>query len=305
VGIRLIAITGVAAAGLVVAGCGSSSTSNGSTPSSRVGPAQFIASAAVKSTGTPSMKTDLTVSMLSSKLPGGRVDMTATGALDNANHRMNMRLDMSKLVTQFGGAAAALGSPGEWVGEEVGDFGNGRAVMYMRLPALAKVIPGGKPWVKMDLNAIGSQAGIDLSQFTQFINDPSRMIDWLRAASGDVTTIGTEKVDGVETTHYRATVDLDKYPDLVPAEQQGPMRKAIDSLEKTTHVTEFPIHVWVGKADGLVRRVSTVLTQTIQRQTVNVVTSERFYDFGSPVDIALPSDDQVTDLTALATGTGG
>jgi hypothetical protein len=304
VGVRLIAIIGVATAGLVLAGCGSSSTSS-STPPSQVGPAQLISSAAVKSTGTPSMKTDLTVTMLSSKLPGGRIDLTATGALDNTNHRMNMRLDMSKLVTQFGGAAAALGTPGEWVGEEIGDFGDGRAIMYMRLPALAKVIPGGKPWIKMDLNAIGSQAGIDLSQFTQFTNDPSRMIDWLRAASGDVTTIGTEKVDGVETTHYRATVDLDKYPDLVPAEQRDAMRKAIDSLEKTTHVTEFPMHVWVGKGDGLVRKVSTVLTQTIQGQTVNVVTSERFYDFGSQVDVALPSDDQVTDLTALATGTGG
>jgi hypothetical protein len=305
VGLRLIAITGVTAAGLVVAGCGSSSTSNVSALSAQGGAARFLASAAVKSTATPSMKTDLTVTMLSSKLPGGRIDLTATGALDNTNHRIGMRLDMSKLVTQFGGPAAALGSPGEWVGEEVGDFGNGRAVMYMRLPALTKVIPGGKPWIKMDLNAIGSKAGIDLSQFTQFTNDPSRMIDWLRAASGDVTTIGTEKVDGVQTTHYRATVDLDKYPDLVPAAQRDAMRKAVDSLEKATHVSEFPMHVWVGKDDGLVRRVSTVLTQTIQGQTVNVVTTERFYDFGSPVDIALPSDDQVTDLTALATGTGG
>ena len=85
-----------------------------------------------------------------------------------------------------------------------------------------------------------------------------------------MTTIGTEEVDGVQTTHYKATVDLDKYPDLVPAGQRDAVRKAIESLEKTTHVTEFPMHVWVGKDDGLVRRVSTVLTQTIQGQTVNV-----------------------------------
>ena len=81
-------------------------------------------------------------------------------------------------------------------------------------------MPGGKPWIKVDLNAVGKQAGIDLSQFTQLGTDPSRMVDWLRTVSGDVTTVGTEKLDGVDTTHYRATVDLSKYPDLVPADQR-------------------------------------------------------------------------------------
>jgi len=250
------------------------------------------------------MKTALSVTMLSSQLPSGRVEMTATGALDNANHRMNMQLDMSKFVTQLGGAASALGNPSDWVGEEVGDFGEGRAVLYMRLPVLTRLLPGGKPWIKMDLNAIGKQAGIDLSQFTQFASDPSRMVDWLRTASGDVTTVGTETIDGVETTHYRATVDLSKYPDLVPADQRDAVRKAVDAITKEAHVSSFPIHVWVGK-DGLVRQVRTVLTETIQGQTMNVVTSERFYDFGAPVDIQVPADDQVTDISSLAGGTGG
>ena len=33
-----------------------------------------------------------------------------------------------------------------------------------------------------------------------------------------------------------------------------------------------------------------------------VVPSERFYDFGTPVEITLPSDDQVTDNSSLTTG---
>ena len=45
-----------------------------------------------------------------------------------------------------------------------------------------------------------------------------------------------------------------------------------------------------------------MLTETVQGQTVNVVTSERFYDFGVPVTIALPPDDQVTDISNLGTG---
>ena len=296
--LRLMAM-GVAA--LVLAGCGSTSSSSQSPVRSPGDQSRFLASAATKSTGTPSMKTDLSVTMLSSKLPGGRVDMSADGALDNTNHRMDIRLDMSKFMTGLGAGAAALGSPSDWVGEEVGDFDGGRAIIYMKLPALTRLLPGGKPWIKMDLNEIGRRAGIDISQFTQFANDPAQMVDWLRAASGDVTTVGTETIYGVSTTHYRATVDLDKYPDLVAPENRDAMRKAVDSLENAAHVSSFPMHVWAGK-DGLVRQVRAVFTETIQGQTVNVVTSERFYDFGTPVSIALPTADQVTDLSSLTTG---
>lgn len=301
---RVTAAAAFAALALVAAGCGSSSGSGIPAPPAAQGGARFLASAATKSTATPSMKTDLTVTMLSSQLPGGRMEMTATGALDNANHRMNMRIDMSKLVSQLGAAAGALGSGNDWVGEEVGDFGDGRAVIYLRLPALTRVMPGGKPWIKMDLNALGRRAGIDLSQFTQLGTDPSRMVDWLRSVSGDVTTVGTEKLDGVDTTHYRATVDLSKYPGLVPAGQREAVQKAVNQLTKAAHISSFPVHVWVDE-DGLVRQVGAVLTETMQGQTVNVVTTERFYDFGTPVDIQLPAESQVTDISTLAGSVGG
>lgn len=288
---------GLVVAALVAGGCGSSTVSGSSAqPAPTEGGTRFLASAATKSTSTPSMKTDLSVTMLSTKLPGGQLTMTANGALDNENHRMAVRLDLSSFASAFGGAAA-LGGASDWVGEQVGDFGGGRAVLYVRLPVLTKVLPGGRPWIKLDLARIGSRAGIDVSQFTQFSNDPSRMIDWLRA-TGDVTAVGTEKVDGVETTHYKATVDLEKYPNLVPAGQRDAVRKALDAITKATHQSKIPMHVWVGK-DGLVRQVRTVVTQSVRGETVNVVTSERFYDFGAPVDIALPAADQVTDISSL------
>ena len=295
---KVTAAAALAALALTAAGCGSSSVSGITASPAAQGGARFLASAATKSTATPSMKTDLTVTMLSSRLPGGRMELTATGALDNEHHRMNMRLDMSKLASHLG-AAGAMGSAADWVGQEVANFSNGRAVIYLNLPVLAKVMPGGKPWIKLDLNAVGKQAGIDLSQFTQLGTDPSQMVGWLRTVSGDVTTVGAEQLDGVETTHYRATVDLSKYPDLVPAAQRETVRKAIDQLTKSAHLSSFPVHVWVDK-DGLVRQIRAVLTESIQGQTMNVVTTERFYDFGAPVDIQIPSDDQVTDISSMA-----
>jgi len=302
---KVTAAAALAALALAAAGCGSSSGSGIPAPPAAQNGARFLASAATKSTATPSMKTDLTVTMLSSQLPGGRMEMTATGALDNQNHRMSMRLDMSKLVSQLGSAMpGAMGSASDWVGQEVADFSNGRAVMYLNMPVLANVMPGGKPWIEIDLAAVGKQAGIDLSQFTQLGSDPSQMVDWLRTVSGDVTTVGTEQIDGVDTTHYRANVDLSKYPDLVPADQREAVRKAIDQLTKSAHLSSFPVHVWVD-GNGLVRQLRAVLTETIQGQTMNVVTAVRFYDFGAPVDVQIPSDDQVTDISALAGGATG
>jgi len=152
---KVTAAAALAALALTAAGCGSSSVSGIPASPAAQGGARFLASAAAKSTATPSMKTDLTVTMLSSRLPGGRMELTATGALDNENHRMNMRIDMSKLASQLGAGGAAMGSADDWVGQEVGDFANGGAVVYLNLPVLAKVMPGGKPWIKLDLNAVG------------------------------------------------------------------------------------------------------------------------------------------------------
>jgi len=79
VGSRAFALLAAFAVLAFAAGCGSSSGSGIPAPPAAQGGARFLASAATKSTATPSMKTDLTVTMLSSQLPGGRMQMTATG----------------------------------------------------------------------------------------------------------------------------------------------------------------------------------------------------------------------------------
>ena len=50
----------------------------------------------------------------------------------------------------------------------------------------------------------------------------------LRAVSEEVEELGTEDVRGVETTHYRTTVDLRRYPDLVPPDRRELARRSIE-----------------------------------------------------------------------------
>ena len=56
------------------------------------------------------------------------------------------------------------------------------------------------------------------------------------------------------------------------------------------------MHVWVDEG-GLVRQVARV-DRGHAGDDGHVVTTERFYDFGTPVDIQLPAESQVTDISA-------
>jgi hypothetical protein len=180
--------------------------------------------------------------------------------------------------------------------------------LYMKLPpSLAAQIPGGKPWLKLNLQEAGKQAGIDLSQLLQSGNmsqDPTQMLDYLRAASGEVTKVGNEQVRGVDTTHYRATVDLKKVPDAAPSGQRAALRKQIDQLIALTGTRTIPTEVWID-GDNLVRRVklSYVFDQNGERGSTTVL--EELYDFGAQVNVSPPTADEVVDITQLLQQGGG
>ena len=255
-----------------------------------------LAEAATKSTKASSMKMDMAMAMTTPQLPQP-VTMIATGAEDNASHRVRMNVDLSSLVSSLGGAAGTNAS--DFKGEEIADVSNGRLVIYMRLPFLTKLIPNSKPWIKIDLNAFGKRLGIDFSQFTSLSANPAQMVDWLRATSGSIDKVGSETVDGAETTHYHATIDLAKYPNLVPPARRGAMKRAVDALTKLTHVHTFPVDVWVG-GDNLIRKLHIAFNETIKGQNFGNDMTMHFHDWGAPVSISLPPASQVLDLSKIA-----
>ena len=87
-------------------------------------------------------------------------------------------------------------------------------MMYMRMPELfsgAGALPAGKEWLGFDLDkslAAAGLSGLDMSQLQQ--QDPSQTLRLLRASSTRVTKAGKAQVRGVETTRYKATLDLEK-----------------------------------------------------------------------------------------------
>jgi hypothetical protein len=226
---------------------------------------------------------------------GGRTaEATATGAFDSAGGRATMHMDLGAVGDAFG---APPGAGGDALRLDMVLDGT---VAYLRFPLVSAMLPGAKPWVKLDLAELAEREGVDLGGLRSFSDtDPRRTLDYLRAVSGEITTVGAEPVRGVPTTHYRAAVSLRRYPDLVPEEQRRLVREATDRLIEQLGVGAVPVDVWVGD-DGLVRRLAVEFDAgaAAPQGFASKVTMELF-DYGTAVAVSPPPAGEVTDLAAL------
>jgi hypothetical protein len=144
-----------------------------------------------------------------------------------------------------------------------------------------------------------SSFGLDVGGAGQFGQSASEQLRMLRAVSGDVSEEGHEEVSGVDTTHYSATIDLRRYPDVMPEERREAARKGVERLIALTGQSEMPMEVWIDD-DQRVRRMT--WQQSMRQGSVEVkmsITAE-YVRFGVPVKIDVPDDAYVFDATDLA-----
>ena len=218
---------------------------------------------------------------------GQKLRMAAEGDADFEQKRMRFEMDMSGLVA---------------AGEDV-DADEARieqimigTTLYMRAPMFAEELDA--DWVKMDLQEVLRSSGVDFGQMMQMSNaSPAEQLEYLRATS-DLENLGEEELDGVTTTHYKGTVDLRKYPDIVPRAERDNARKSIERLiEMSGGNSTFPVEVWV---DGkhLVRRQKMTIKQSKPIESTMTM-DMRFSDYGKRVDIR-PPEGEVKDVTDLA-----
>jgi hypothetical protein len=230
------------------------------------------------------------------------VTMTADGAFDNTAERGSMTLDMSDFARQI--PDGALADPKLWRGEEVFDLSKS-PVIYMRFPFMTKALPGSKPWIRIDMQKLGKRIGLDFGALMQSSqSSPTQQLDYLRTVSGDLEELGKETVGGVETTHYRGTVDLEDYEKLVPEDQRESVRKMIEQLEKNMGGSStYPVDVWVDSSDR-VRRMAFDMSSETPQGTVKTAMQMDLFDFGAPVKVELPPKSQTMDFDELTQAAG-
>lgn len=253
-----VALAAAAALGLAACGGGSSSSSD----ASKLTPIAYVKSSAVK---TAKAKSEHMALQGSVTVQGQTVSLSGAGDFDNAARTGSMHLDFN-----VGGLAGSI--------DEVVEG----TTIYMRSPLFADGLPKGKTWLKVDLQKAGASQGIDFSALGS--QDPTETLSQLQRA-GTVTEVGDEELGGVETTHYRATIDISKAP-------QGAKIQAL------TNAKYGPYDVWIGKDDGLVRRMKFGLTMAPGGAAKQVIAVRvDFSDFGKDVQVSVPSAAETFDAT--------
>jgi hypothetical protein len=174
---------------------------------------------------------------------------------------------------------------------------------FVRLPPQLQGVAGGKPWVRVDHSTLqalaGSQLGVPGLGATL---DFSSFLAWLRGVSGQITTVGNERITGTPTTHYRAQVDLSRV-----AASMGADANDASALARAVGRT-VPMDVWID-AQGRLRqlKVSLGLNTLHASQGVTLPTpaggtavlTVDLWNFGVTVHPVPPPANQVSDASSL------
>lgn len=244
-----------------------------------------VAEAATKTADAESMRIEMSMTMASPELGSKPVAFKTTGVAARGRSAMTMRMSAVK-------------------GVELGDFEvrSIGTVMYMRMPFLQVAAPQLKPWIKIDLNEIGKDLGIDLDALMELSNqtDPTKALDYLRAA-GNVKEVGDATVRGVKTTRYKGVIDLERYAKQL--EKKGGGKAAAASIRKVMELsgtTTMPVELWIDD-DSLVRRMvwNQTVSATAGEAPTTVKATMEMFDYGADVDVVIPPDSQTSSFEEL------
>jgi hypothetical protein len=280
-GAAITFLSGCLAVGAIaLTGCGSGSTSVSLDP---------VAKAADTTASAKSFR--LTLHGTFSTPASGSFSLSGQGLVDVSKNLADLTIQIPHLPSAQGAGIGSLSFRELLVNYVLYiGFTNG-------LPAGAN-FPGGKKWLKVDLNAALAGKGINLNQLGGGLGgvDPSQYLSYLKGA-GPVSKLGTAVVGGVSTTQYHTVIDLNTVAKRLgkssPAASAG-----IQSLLKTAGNSKIPVDVWID-GQGLVRReqvaykigsgpsAGTALNFTIDLS-----------DFGVAVSVTPPPANQVFDITA-------
>jgi hypothetical protein len=172
--------------------------------------------------------------------------------------------------------------------------------LYLTSKLFTNKLPGKRSWMRIDLGKLQDTKGFDQAALGTNgpSQDPSQVLDYLRGA-GPAKRVGTAKIRGTQTTHYRADVDLKRA--LKAAEGKATAQRSIQSLidvlgDKTT----IPVEVWLD-GDHRVLRERVSYKATLQGVESAMTFTTDFTKFGVPVSVDAPASSDTVDGLKLLT----
>jgi hypothetical protein len=279
---------------LAPAGCAnspSSATNSGD-------PLQALLDASQKTTnaGSARMALDLTI-----VTPDRTVHITGTAEYEMPkNDPTSVREHLTFKIPSF-----APGAPSGQI-EMILDQGDTGPVIYFQAPMITAFLGATTPWVKLDPSEL-PQSGGNLGAATGAAN-PAALLALMRD-SLTVEQAGSGMIDGVDATHYIATIDLMKVlnrvaalaPSASPAQTSPALSSARDQLEKLGLLT-VPADIWVD-GNGYLKQIHIAADvkdpSSSNGATTSIELTLTLSDIGSHFSITAPPASQVTDITHL------
>lgn len=258
-----------------------------------------IARAANTSANTAGYRMNFKLALSSPSFAGANIQGSGSGSVDLRDHAVSMSFAID--FSQIPEIAQALHTSTLRL-----DMLLDGAVMYMHLPsALANGANlGGKPWVKVDLAKATGLPGLSSLTNDPVSTDPSQTLQYLRAASDGVKNLGQQRVNGVETTHYRANLNLDRVTANVPASERATVTEALSKLRQAIGTTTMPVDAWID-GQNLVRRVALSLAlHAPSGPSIRENVTMNISDYGPQPRPTPPPAGQVNDITSLAAAGG-
>jgi hypothetical protein len=277
----------VASAGGVAVLAGIAFAVFGSTTSNLVDP---VALAATHSASAPGYRVRFSLEMSSSAL-ATPITMAGSGIVDSRDRSASMSLSASfpgnpQVIQQLGSSTLTL--------DEI----VAGTTVYMKLPAAltSQIALAGKSWIAVNLAKLSGIPGLSSLGGSPMSSDPSQMLQYLRAASDSVVSAGRERVNGFETTHYRAELNLSRVLSALPASDQAAAQQGLSAIEQQLNVGDIPVDVWID-AHHLVRRMTMTFDATVANgSTLAETMTMQISDYGRQQRPTPPPAEQVVNV---------
>ncbi|MFE0091864.1 hypothetical protein [Streptomyces sp. NPDC058991] len=173
--------------------------------------------------------------------------------------------------------------------------------MYVEMSAKQAAEMDGKRWMKMDFRAAAEASGDKALQkqmtgsLENMNQDPAQQLALL-LGSPNIKHVGAEKVDGVETQHYKGTLtfqemlDANKSLDVLSAEER---KQLVDNVKKAG-ITGYDTEVWVNEDDYPAKMVVGMkMPQGTMTMTAN------YSDYGAAATVQAPPAKDTFDLLKM------
>jgi hypothetical protein len=228
---------------------------------------------------------------MSMSADGQSFSITAEADVDNATQRAAMTMDLGLLGGEM---------------EMVMDDG----VIYMRSPAFEDAPTA---WVSLDPAKMDPEAAAQFGGFGAGTTDPSAYAG-LFAGVFDVKASGEADIDGIATTRYTGTIDLQKvlegFAEVVGEDADAETRKqleaTVEQFEALGIDEKIPFQIWIDD-EGLPRRQRITMDFGDLVPGAGEARMEMTVDysaFGEPVAVEIPKASEVTDVTKMMTDAG-